>query len=93
MILYFSFFIFTFFGEVLLISEGHDTLDGEVENLYSTEDGETSKQAHCPSNDRYLSFQSVLCVFLDEGKSRCVKIDVNHFQLRNFECLSWIRFC
>ena len=66
------------------MSEGHEVLDSEVETLYGTEDGETSEEAHCSSNDRYLSFHSVLCVFLDEVESGCVKIDANHFKSGNF---------
>ena len=74
----------------LLISQGNEVLDCEVENLYSTEDGETSEEAHCSSNDGYLSLKSVLCVFLNEVECRCVEIDANHFHLGNLECLSWI---
>ena len=76
----------------LLSSECHEILDSEVENLYSTEDGETSKQAHSSSNDGYLSFRSVFRVFLNEVECGCVKIDVNHFQLGIFNSFSWFMY-
>ena len=72
-----------------LASEGTRVLDSEVANLDGTEDGETGKQAHCSSDDGYLSLQSVLRVFLDEVKSGRVEINANHFQLK-FESFSWI---
>ena len=84
MLLYFLFLKFyNFLCEALFIAEGHKVLDGEVENLYSTEDGETSEEAHCSSNDGYLSFQRVFRVFLNEVERGCVEIHVNHFQLVN----------
>ena len=61
-------------------SEWHKELDGKVDNLDTTEDGEAREEPHGASNEAKLGLQGHLDVSLYLVKRRCVKVDLDQLQ-------------